>query len=414
LTASLRFSVRAGLEVEIDGTGLDFEAGIFLDAPGYKACLNTTTNCGVEFTESLYVDLGVYARAVVELDYKSLSVGPTAVKTIGSLALPSECVQTSTPPVVPPPNLTSISQPPCGTGLLICQVEDPTRLEAPWHGVSAPFPQCYDPALYICSDSFLCPIDAPKIAGQYACGPSQPPCGTGLSICQVEDPTRIEAPWHGVSATFPQCYDPAQYTCASNFLCPINAPKINGEYACSPYGTTCSNWTISSQTLTGCESNLDWCPSTLLTSIVIPKTVCADSTPTTVYSSLPMSIISPVSLSIFTAPITSVIETVNVYTEIYTRSIWITTTIITSYLSLEAVPLYATASSFYFINPNSTSMASFTNSTTVVSASATILATSTDGEVYTSTVTEGSEPTMENAYGAKAFGSIIMSVGGYV
>jgi hypothetical protein len=105
---------------------------------------------------------------------------------------------------------------------------------------------------------------------------------------------------------------------------------------------------------------------------------------------------------------------VNVYTEIYTRSIWITTMVITSYLSLETVPLYATASSSYVINPNSTSMASFTNSTTVASTSATILATSTDGEVYTSTVSEGGGPTTTNAYGVKTFGSIIMSVGGYV
>ncbi|KAF8848800.1 hypothetical protein BDZ45DRAFT_774574 [Acephala macrosclerotiorum] len=338
LTASLRFSVRAGLEVEVDGTGLDFEAGVFLGAPGYKACLNTTTDCGVESTESLYVDLGVYARAVVELDYKSLSAGPTAVQTLESLALPSACVQTSTPPVFPPPTSTPIPQPPCGTGLLICQVEDPTRLEAPWHRVSA---------------------------------------------------------------TFPQCYDPALYTCASNFLCPINAPKINGEYACGPYGTTCSSWSISSQTLTGCESNLDWCPSTLLTSIVIPKTVCADNTPTTAYTSPPMTITSPVPLSIFTVPIISAIETVNIYTEVYTRSIWVTTTIITSYLSLETVPLYATASSSYVINPNSTSMASF-NSTTMASTWA-VLTTSSDGVVYTETASNGGEPTATNVTGRRPF-----------
>lgn len=71
------------------------------------------------------------------------------------------------------------------------------------------------------------------------------------------------------------------------------------------------------------------------------------------------------------------------------------------------------ASSSYVINPNSTSMAKFTNSTTVASTSATILATSTDGEVYTSTVSEEGGPTTTNAYGTK-FGSIIMSVGGYV
>lgn len=152
-----------------------------------------------------------------------------------------------------------ISSSNCGT-LPVCDVEDPTRLEAPWHGVSAPFPQCYDPTLYICADQFLCPINAPKIPGQYACGPynsaSTAPtsttasslpggsgsgtCPAGNLLCQVEDPTRLEAPWRGVDAPFPQCYDPSLYVCSGNFLCPINAPKIPGEYACGPYQTLSS------------------------------------------------------------------------------------------------------------------------------------------------------------------------------
>ncbi|RFU26068.1 hypothetical protein B7463_g10270, partial [Scytalidium lignicola] len=155
----------------------------------------------------------------------------------------------------------------CGSGLLVCDVEDPTRKEAPWHRVSAPFPQCYDPNAYVCSDNFLCPIGTPKIPGQYACGPyetatappsstensgspsstvpSQPgstgggSCGRGTLLCMVQDPTRLEAPWHGVDAPFPQCYDPALYICAENFLCPICAPKISGQYACGPYISPC-------------------------------------------------------------------------------------------------------------------------------------------------------------------------------
>jgi hypothetical protein len=170
----------------------------------------------------------------------------------------------------------SVSSSDCGAGLEVCDVEDPTRLEAPWHSVPAPFPQCYDPALYTCADNFLCPINAPKIPRQYACGPyeslssnptssvasSSPSggsttCGAGLFVCQVEDPTRLEPPWHGVSAPFPQCYDPSRYTCADNFLCPINAPKIPGEYACGPYetlstsSTAIGSATVSSPALTG-------------------------------------------------------------------------------------------------------------------------------------------------------------------
>lgn len=54
---------------------------------------------------------------------------------------------------------------------MVCEVIDPTRLQAPWAGSTNPYPQCYNPNLYTCSSNFLCPIDAPKIAGQYACGP---------------------------------------------------------------------------------------------------------------------------------------------------------------------------------------------------------------------------------------------------
>ena len=59
-------------------------------------------------------------------------------------------------------------------------------------------------------------------------------CGSGLMSCQVIDPTRKEAPWAGSTAAHPQCYDPARYTCTSNFLCPMNAAKISGKYACGP------------------------------------------------------------------------------------------------------------------------------------------------------------------------------------
>jgi len=59
-------------------------------------------------------------------------------------------------------------------------------------------------------------------------------CGSGLMACQVIDPMRKEAPWAGSTNAHPQCYDPARYTCTSNFLCPMNAPKISGQYACGP------------------------------------------------------------------------------------------------------------------------------------------------------------------------------------
>lgn len=57
-------------------------------------------------------------------------------------------------------------------------------------------------------------------------------CGFNLLSCQVSDPTRKEAPWAGSTKVFPQCYDPARYIYASNFLCPVGRPKMPGQYAC--------------------------------------------------------------------------------------------------------------------------------------------------------------------------------------
>ncbi|KAL2061458.1 hypothetical protein VTL71DRAFT_6835 [Oculimacula yallundae] len=399
ISASLRFSVRAGFQIDADGSGAGLEAGVFFDAPGYKACLQKTPQCGVMLTQSLFVDVGVYAKAVLEVNYKSLSAGPTKIHTLMSKALPSTCVQTNAPPPGPTLNPTPqpAAQPPCSSGLLICQVQDPTRLEAPWQGVTAPFPQCYDPKSYTCAFSFLCPINAPKISGQYACGAPQPPCGEGLLICQVQDPTRIESPWHGVSQPFPQCYDPALYTCASNFLCPIEAPKIDGQYACGPYGAACNSTTITSQTLTLCKSTLDWCPSSLMTTTVVPQTNCADATLTasTAYSAPLPTITDTVSFTSVVDPIVSVVETVNIFTEVYTRSVWVTTTIVTSSLSVETGMVYVQAPATYTIHINS-------NSTTTSMSSAT--------SVVDGAATTDHSPT---ASVVEALGAAIASMGGF-
>jgi len=51
----------------------------------------------------------------------------------------------------------------------VCDVVDPTRLEAPWAGSSNAYPQVYDITMYVCvDDNFLCPMQAPNRCG-YAC-----------------------------------------------------------------------------------------------------------------------------------------------------------------------------------------------------------------------------------------------------
>lgn len=75
---------------------------------------------------------------------------------------------------------------------------------------------------------------ASDLSGDVAAAPITG-CGLGLLSCDVIDPTRNEAPWHGSTESYPQCYDPSLYVCAENFLCPVNSPKIDGVYACGPY-----------------------------------------------------------------------------------------------------------------------------------------------------------------------------------
>jgi hypothetical protein len=50
-------------------------------------------------------------------------------------------------------NASPTSSSTCGAGLLVCDVEDPTRLKAPWHSVSEAVPQCYDPSFYTCTNT---------------------------------------------------------------------------------------------------------------------------------------------------------------------------------------------------------------------------------------------------------------------
>lgn len=87
----------------------------------------------------------------------------------------------------------------CGYNLMSCQVSDPTRKEAPWAGSMNTYPQCYDPARYVCASNFLCPVGSPKIAGQYACGPSSgsSPSTSSSSASKPEVSVTVNAPGPG-------------------------------------------------------------------------------------------------------------------------------------------------------------------------------------------------------------------------
>ena len=70
------------------------------------------------------------------------------------------------------------------------------------------------------------PMPGTPMSGSKKCPPTN-------MVCQVMDPTRKEAPWHGSELAYPQCYDPSMYVCVSQLLCPKSYPyKSNAGYGC--------------------------------------------------------------------------------------------------------------------------------------------------------------------------------------
>lgn len=68
--------VQAGTTVELFGTGFDFELGVYADLIEYVATIGTTDTCELSITESVDCNIGAFAHAVVELDYKTFGAAP--------------------------------------------------------------------------------------------------------------------------------------------------------------------------------------------------------------------------------------------------------------------------------------------------------------------------------------------------
>jgi hypothetical protein len=90
--AALRVRIQAGTTVEIFGTGFDFELGVYADLIEYVATIGTSDTCELFITESVDVNIGAFAHAVVELDYKTFGASPAVVTTLLDYPLPSLCL----------------------------------------------------------------------------------------------------------------------------------------------------------------------------------------------------------------------------------------------------------------------------------------------------------------------------------
>lgn len=90
--AALRIRVQAGTTVDLFGTGFDFELGVYADLIEYVATIGTSDACELYITESVDLNIGAYAHAVVEIDYKTFGASPAIVTTLLEYPLPSLCL----------------------------------------------------------------------------------------------------------------------------------------------------------------------------------------------------------------------------------------------------------------------------------------------------------------------------------
>ncbi|KAF7857908.1 hypothetical protein EAF04_009266 [Stromatinia cepivora] len=98
VTVALRYKLKAVVSVEVFSRSFKFEAGAYIDAPQYKACITYQPDkpCKLNVTEGFYIDVGVYAEVVKAINFVTWEAGPTAVATLYSAPLRSTCFISST------------------------------------------------------------------------------------------------------------------------------------------------------------------------------------------------------------------------------------------------------------------------------------------------------------------------------
>ncbi|KAH7150170.1 hypothetical protein B0J13DRAFT_673892 [Dactylonectria estremocensis] len=94
IKAALVLRVECGAQLSIAGNGLELEVGIYLSIPEIVLQFEATETCGLETTEWLDINAGVYAREGLLVDGTLLGEAPTASTTFYSLPLGTQCWDT--------------------------------------------------------------------------------------------------------------------------------------------------------------------------------------------------------------------------------------------------------------------------------------------------------------------------------
>ncbi|KAM3065571.1 hypothetical protein ACMFMG_011548 [Clarireedia jacksonii] len=109
VTVALRYKLKASVSLELHAFGFKFEAGAYIDAPQYKACVTyqPALPCELEFKEDFFIAAAVYVEAVKEINFATWAAGPTAATTLASQSLPSACFVSSKTSKILAPSATS-------------------------------------------------------------------------------------------------------------------------------------------------------------------------------------------------------------------------------------------------------------------------------------------------------------------
>jgi len=288
--AALRVRVQAGTTVELFGTGFDFELGVYADLIEYVATIGTSDTCGLYITESVDLNIGAYAHAVAEIDYKTFGASPAVVTTLLEYPLPSLCLTR-----------------PAETGLPTLPTASVSLVTSGDPAISTPSGSESESPAVVSTSSPIITASTSTPGGIFQDGSSSPPSTT----------------------TFAVSASPTGFS--------------NSTMTSAPVLTTSTVYTTEFITITSCASTILHCPASLTSEVIITSTKVLYTTV------CPVGEIHPTTLPAFKPTISVSAETTTTAQGVITN----TPIVVVSPLPLTpcATPIVETIYNPTFVNP---------------------------------------------------------------
>ncbi|KAF7945055.1 hypothetical protein EAE96_009837 [Botrytis aclada] len=320
---ALRFKLKAGTSVEVFNFGFKFEAGAYIEAPLYKACITYQPDqpCTLNFTESFIIDVAVYAEVAKVIDIATWAAGPTVVSTLYVAPLPSTCLISTTSstqnglassktsnPITPTPELettlskstdeitsTSIPLTPSNPTTSYFSAEETRSRTVPLStnsrnstittgrshgsGISAaatgtPSGAISEPSTILFSNSTSAHILRTRIPQTYSSKTESYPVAAIPIPSSSDSATASEAPL-------------AIATTDNIFILPTESKEHDDATSILNHLPGINDSSASTYTIYSCAKEAIWCPSTMLFPLILTKTI-AESTAISSSSSTPL------------------------------------------------------------------------------------------------------------------------------